>query len=788
MQNLEQQLQQALNECQRLKQENQLLKQILKSHNINYRPQQSYTISMKEQAKKEKILERIKIFKNLFRGRTDVFAVRWESSDGRKGYSPACDHEWHPDLCHKPKVKCAVCQHRKFLPLTDQVIYDHLFGKQTIGIYPLLLDDTCWFLAVDFDKNNWQKDSLAFYSTCKELNVPANIERSRSGNGCHIWIFFDQALPASLARKLGNLLLSRTIEKRHEIGMTSYDRLFPNQDTMPKGNFGNLIALPLQGRSRNEGNSLFVDENFVPFENQWNNLKQVRKMSLAEVQVLINEFNGASFKEIRQPTEIKNLPETLKVIERNGLYIEKEKLPSSFIHKLMQLATFNNPEFYKAQAQRFSTHGIPRKIACYDETDQCFILPRGCKNELMLLLNEHKIKPDFQDETNQGSEISLSFKGTLRTEQEQAVTKLLEHSNGILSATTGFGKTVIAATLIAERKVNTLVIVHRKQLIEQWKQSLSNFLSLETNQIGQVGGGKNKQYGIVDITTIQSLNYNGEIKDLISQYGQIIVDECHHIAAYSFEKVLKAANAKFVHGLTATPKRKDGLDPILTMQLGPVRHKVTAKNQAKVRPFDHILLQRYTNFKSSKKEEKKGIQSIYSELVKDEIRNQMIFDDVLKELEKGSVPLILTERVEHAYQLKSRFMGFAKNIIILTGQMSKKEQKENLKRLEELSDDEERLVIATGKYIGEGFDHARLDTLFLVMPLSWEGTLQQYVGRLHRLHEDKFQVKVIDYVDHKEPILKAMFEKRMKGYKSMGYKLPETKSKAGSESEQMRLF
>ena len=473
-------------------------------------------------------------------------------------------------------------------------------------------------------------------------------------------------------------------------------------------------------------------------------LANVKKMKIEDVKEIIKTFHQSDESSIfvkennqhfsNNKVQIK-IPTKLKVIEKNGLYIEKEGLPSSFIHKLIQLATFKNPEFFKAQAKRLSTYGIPRNITCSEETDQFFILPRGCKDDLVALLNEYSIDYECKEHTNVGTNISVNFKGKLRTEQEQAVRKLLENPIGILSATTGFGKTVVAAALIAKRNVNTLVIVHRKQLIDQWKERLSTFLNLEDHQIGQIGGGKNKQSGIIDIATIQSLNYKGEIKDQVTQYGQIIVDECHHISAFSFERVLKKADATYIHGLTATPTRKDGLQPIMTMQLGPIRYKVNAKNQAKVRPFEHILLPRYTGFKSVSEVDEKDIQSLYKELIKDENRNQMIFDDVLKELDKGAAPLILTERVEHVHHLELKFKKFAKNIIVLTGGMSKQEEKEKIKRLEELPDDEERLIIATGKYIGEGFDHARLDALFLAMPLSWKGTLQQYVGRLHRLHD-----------------------------------------------------
>ena len=793
LEKLEEQLKVALKECERLKLENQTLKKLLKYHNItpNTVP---YFQKTKEVAitKEQKIQERMQIYRNLFKGRTDLYAVRWEAKSGKSGYMPACENEWHPTLCQKPAIKCANCQNRKLLPLTDQVIYDHLSGKHTIGLYPLLQDETSWFLAVDFDKKNWSRDVQSFMETCQELDVPASIERSRSGNGCHVWIFFNQAVPASVARNLGNVLLSYTLSKCYEVGMDSYDRLFPNQDTLPKGGFGNLIALPLQNGPRKNGNSVFVDEHFIPYPDQWHYLHHIRQMTREDINKIIktyhkNNTSSMSVKENRQPLSNEDkvqLSTNVTVIEKNGLYIPKKGLSSSFIHKLMQLVTFKNPQFYKTQAKRLSTHNIPRNITCFDHTEEYLILPRGCKDDLLSLLNDLSMDYDFVDGTNSGTKISLKFEGNLRTEQEQAVTKLLENPIGILSATTGFGKTVIAAALIAKRQTNTLIIVHRNQLIEQWKKSLSTFHNLEEKQIGQIGGGKNKQTGIIDIATIQSLNYKGEVKDLITQYGQIIVDECHHIAAFSFEQVLKKVNAKYIVGLTATPIRKDGLHPIMAMQLGPVRYKVNAKDQAKIRPFKQALIPRYTKFKSDKKD----IQTIYTEITKDVSRNQMIFDDVLKELDNGSVPIILTERVEHAFYLESKFKGFVKNVIILTGKLSKKEEKENLKNLDVLADNEERLIIATGKYIGEGFDYARLDSLFLVMPFSWKGTLQQYVGRLHRQHDSKSIVKVYDYVDCQEKMFKVMFEKRLKGYQSMGYKLLENKSIDGTSSEQMRLF
>ncbi|WP_332649551.1 TOTE conflict system archaeo-eukaryotic primase domain-containing protein [Lysinibacillus sp. 54212] len=350
MDKLEKRLKQAIQECERLKKENQQLKTLLIKHNIQLVKDDTihnthdFSIS-----KEQKINERIELFRSLFNGRTDLFAVRWESKNGRSGYSPACAYEWQPPICQKPTIKCANCTFRKFLPLTNQVIYNHLIGKRTIGLYPLLQDETCWFLAVDFDKNNWQQDVKAFIESCKELNVPASIERSRSGNGGHVWIFLQQATPAALVRKLGHVLLSRTLSRRYELGMESFDRLFPNQDTLPKGGFGNLIALPLQNGPRKSGNSVFIDDQMIPYPDQWLYLKHVRKMSLENIKQIVQSYfhNDDTQSFVKEDTLVENkLPIKISITEKNGLYIEKDGLSSGFIQKLIQLTTFNNPAFF----------------------------------------------------------------------------------------------------------------------------------------------------------------------------------------------------------------------------------------------------------------------------------------------------------------------------------------------------------------------------------------------------------------------------------------------------------
>ena len=722
---------------------------------------------------------KIRLFRSLFNGRNDVYARRWESkSSGKAGYSPACAYEWNPPICQKPQISCQTCQNRKFLPLTDQVIQRHLDGKIVVGLYPMHHDETCSFLAVDFDKKQWQEDVIAFTHICQKFRIPYSVERSRSGNGAHVWFFFSSKIKASIARKLGFSLLSKTLEMRHEIGLDSFDRMFPNQDTLSKNGFGNLIALPLQPQAAIKGNSLFIDEYFNPYPDQWIYLSNVKRLSAGDISNLIKKLQG---EQLQESTLSYSMPKKLKITLKNGFFLKKKELPSSLITKLIDLATFANPEFYKAQKRRFSTKGIPRMINCSEEDAEHLILPRGCQQDIEKVLKEFKIEIEYEDLRYEGEPLPITFTGQLTSLQTDALSQLLLYENGVLSATTGFGKTVIAAALMAEREVNTLIIVDRTQLQLQWIEKLSAFLNISSKDIGQLGGGKNKLTGKIDVVTIQSLTSKQELKSFITQYGQIIVDECHHISAFTFEQVLKQVRTKYIHGLTATPIRKDGLHPIIFMQCGPIQYKVDSKTQAKVRPFLHRLIIRKTTFTT----DSTNLGEIYQQIASDEKRNQQLFDDVLHSLDEGRSPIILTERVEHLERLKKQFKGFAKNVIVLSGHPSKKEQQAELERLASIPDGEERLVIATGKYIGEGFDDARLDTLFLAMPISWKGTLQQYVGRLHRLHENKQEVRVYDYVDIQVPILDKMFIKRQSGYKHIGY---VTVDKTSGIAEQMRLF
>lgn len=733
--------------------------------------------------------EKVAVFRNLFRGREDVYPVRWEGKNGKTGYSPVCRNEWNRDYCNKPSVKCTECDHRQFLPVTDKVIYDHLAGKHTIGVYPLLQDETCWFVAVDFDKTTWKEDVLAFLRTCDEMGVSAVLERSRSGNGGHVWVFFDQPVPARLARKLMSAVLTRTLERRHQVGFDSYDRLFPNQDTMPKGGFGNLIALPLQHGPRAKGNTVFLNRELEPHPDQWSFLATVQKMKLEAVEAVVDEAERAGvilgvrgiaeeLDDDKDPWVISPsnkrpekpitgpLPDRVRVVLSNLVYIEKQDLPPALYSRLLRLAAFQNPEFYKAQAMRLSTFGKPRIITCAEDFPRHIGLPRGCLEDALSLLAALNVDVQLTDQRFQGIHIELDFVGELRPSQNLAVKAAMSNDIGVLCAPPAFGKTVVAAWLIAKREVNTLILVHRQQLMDQWKERLSAFLNLPPESIGQIGGGRNRRSNIVDIALLQSLNRRGEIKDLVAEYGQVIIDECHHISAFSFEQVLKQVKARYVIGLTATPVRKDGHHPIIIMQCGPIRFRAEGPHEVEQRFFRHIVIPRKTEFSILGDT---TIQGIYAALAADQRRNELILRDLLAVVKSGHSPLLLTERTDHLAYFADRLKPLCRNVVVLRGGMGSRFRKEVAAQLASIPADEERVLLGTGRYIGEGFDDPRLDTLFLALPISWRGTLQQYVGRLHRAYEGKRVVQIYDYVDAHVPMLERMYQKRIKGYKALGY-------------------
>ncbi len=741
--------------------------------------------------------DKLRLYRDLFRAREDVFAVRWENQRrNRSGYSPRCAHEWQRGVCGKPKVRCGECANQAFVTLDDRQLLAHLQGRHVVGIYPLLPDDRCWLLAIDLDRRSWRDDVQALATTCRTLGIHPAIERSRSGNGAHIWFFFTEPVPAAEARRLGFTILTATMAHGVALGVESYDRLFPSQDVLPSGGFGNLIALPLQREARNAGNTEFLDNQLEPHPDQWSYLASIPKITpqrLAELiangdedQVLaVRPATDPSDRPWRPPRTLRErlsetrLPESIDATFADRVYIDRSRPPPTLAQALRRLATFSNPMFTELQRMRLSVARTSRVIGCFEDLDRYLALPRGCLADVAALTEELEVKLTLCDERVDGRPLELGFCGELNDSQRSAARALLRHDVGVLCAPPGWGKTVLATHLIASRACSTLVLVHRKPLVEQWSERLCEFLDITPKSIGKLGAGRRRLTGEIDIAMIQTLARNDDLHDLVRAYGHVVIDECHHVPAVQVERVLSSIPARYVTGLTATPYRRDGHQPIITMQCGPVRHTASRTKHREAVTLERRVIRKDTDFDPNILPPNASIQEIYGALASNIDRLGMVLTDIRKLVDEQRAVVVLTERREHLERLAESISDGIPNLVVLHGGVKPKARRAAMTQLAAQPDNEPRLILATGRYLGEGFDDPRLDTLLLTMPIAWKGTVVQYAGRLHRAHAAKRDIRIYDYVDSEVPVLRRMYAKRLRTYREMGYVCDEAALELG---------
>lgn len=791
-----------------LEKENAELKKLLNKAGILYPSEEPIEIAP-EPVQSTIIPESIthnhaRLFYSFFWGRTDVYAKRFENKiTDKSGYYPQCDNFWKPGICPKSsgtKIQCKNCQNKHWTKLTANQIERHLKGMDVVGIYPLFPDGTCRLLVFDFDdhdnttKDQWMKEVDALRKIGALHRIPMLVERSRSGNGAHVWIFFNTPISATLARKFGFTLLNKGAESVNLTSFRFYDRMIPAQDSLSDGDLSNLVVLPLQGKALEQQNSAFVDEKWVAYPDQWTALRNSKKLPIEQINDYLKLWNNNSESaDDTKPWErtkhfhASDCDDELSVTLSDGLYIKTANLKPRLQNQIRRLAAFSNPLFYRNQAMGLSNHANSRILYLgYDDAGFIYI-PRGLQDVLNERCVEAGIPVSTVDRRSPGTTIHAIFEGQLRSNQEDAVRALLQHNTGILSAATAFGKTVVCSNMIAQRKVNTLIILESSSLVEQWKKSLEKFLCIDeplpeyttptgrikkrSSHIGIIQGTKDTSTGIVDIAMAGSLFKKGEPHKRLNEYGMILVDECHHSASETVSKVLRSVSAKYVYGVTATPFRSDHLGRINEMLLGPVRFTFSAKEKAAEQGIGHFIVPRFTRAVCPHGQDRLKIQDAYAIVWDNELRNQQIVEDIKECIGHHRTPVVLTKFKSHAELLFTMTKGYADHIFLLTGSKSKKEQQAIRAEMDAVSTSETMLLIATGQLIGEGFDYPRLDTLIMACPVAFKGIIEQYAGRLHRDFEGKENVMIYDYIDAHIPVFDAMYAKRLKAYKRIGYEL-----------------
>lgn len=710
---------------------------------------------------------KLELFRTLFGARSDVHALRWENAaTGKSGWSPATRGRWSDRR-----------RGDDHLPLSDDVLAAHLRGRATVGIYPLLDGDTCALLTCDFDKGSWLLDALAYLDACHANGVPAALERSRSGNGGHVWVFFEAPVPASEARAVGAALLRQAMESRAELDLSSYDRFFPSQDFLPKAGFGNLIALPLQGASAHAGNTVFLDpKTLEPYADQWAFLSGVARLGVDAVSSLaatlrpVDAGPAMIFAELARRTGPPP-PPVIRGRLAGRLSVERSGVPPAVVAALKHLGSIANPEFYEKQRMRFSTWNTPRFITCYGEDLEWLHLPRGLTEQVAGVLTDLGSRLDLHDARSDPPTIDIRFKGTLRAQQQVAVAGLTAHDRGVLVAPPGAGKTVMACAVIVHHRTPTLVLVDRKELIDQWRARLLDHLDIEPGQVGQMGGGKNKLTGVIDVAMLQSLARRAD-PTMFDGYGLVVVDECHHLPAVSFAACVEAARSRRWLGLTATPYRRDKLEAIIGFQCGPTRHEIKPGSVAGSELVRRELIVHPTTTEVGD-QDAAHIQSVFAALVQDQQRTVQICADVHQAVADGRTCLVLTQRTDHIEAIVAGLSVLGVSGLVLKGGLGKRARAAVNDAIAARAHDAGVVVVATGSYLGEGFDWPELDTLFLAFPIAFKGRVVQYVGRLLRSHAGKHHVELHDYVDVRIPVVDRMHAKRLSAYAILGFDIPK---------------
>lgn len=709
---------------------------------------------------------KVALFCSLFVGREDVHALRWESArTGKSGWSPAVVGGWAN--AKRPG--------RTYEPLTADVVDAHLSGGAHVGLYPLLHGDECRLLACDFDGSGWALDALAYVDAANSLGVPVALERSRSGDGAHTWTFFSGPVPAVSARRTGVHILREAMEARAELDLASYDRLFPTQDLMPKGSFGNLIALPLQGECRRRGTTVFLDPaSLEPFDDQWAFLASVPRMSPEAVASLAETLTpviaGPDETRYRRPrvqTTQQEPPESIRAESRAMLEIDRIGVPPALLAALKHLASLHNPDYYEKERLRFSTWNTPRFLRCYGETIDRLLLPRGVRDQAERIVADAGSTLDVVEVCGNPEPIDVSFQADLTDRQSGALKALIPHALGVLVAPPGSGKTVIACALIAHRQLATLVVVDRQPLVDQWRERLREHLGIEAKEIGQMGGGRNRAKGLIDVAMAQSLARREDLAVVTSGYGLVIVDECHHVPAVTFERFVRQIPVRNWLGLTATPYRRDHLESLISMYCGPERHRMTT-NEVEDARIQRVLTTHATSHEQVGAEDA-GIQEVFRAIVEDDERSRQICGDITAAVAAARNCLVLTQWTDHVEKLSRELEDRGIGTVVMRGGMGKKARAAATKEMQIRAADGGLVLVATGSFLGEGFDFPELDTLFLAFPLAFKGRIVQYVGRVLRPTASKSRVEVHDYVDVNVPVLARMHAKRLVAYGSLGF-------------------